>query len=98
MQTIYTTTSNITSRPSNIVDLAEYRRKRPLAREGSLAPQSRIMDWEPCLEDDEETPMLWEVKSRRSSRRQRRALTLDTWASVGVLVMTLTFTLRVLMV
>lgn len=98
MQTIYTTTSNITSRPDNIVDLAEYRRKLALAQEGSLAPQPRTMDCEPFLEEGEGTPILREVEPRRSSRRQRRALTLDAWASVGVLVMTLTFTLRVLMV
>lgn len=98
MQIIYTTTSNITSRANNIVDLAAYRRKLALDQEGSLAPQPRALDLEPSLETEEETPVLREVPPRRSHRRQRRALLLDAWASVGVLVMTLTFTLRVLVI
>lgn len=98
MRTIYTTTSNITSCPSNIVDLGEYRRKLALDQEGSLAPQPWAPDsgphWAP---EEEETPSLHEVP-RRARRKQASGLLLDALASAGVLVMTLTFTLRVLMV
>lgn len=96
MRTIYTTTSNITSRTDNIVDLAEYRRTLALDQEGSLAPQPQAVDCAPCWEEEEEIPALRELPPRRASRAQRRGLLLDALASAGVLVMTLTFTLRVL--
>lgn len=98
MQVIYTTTSNITSRASNVIDLAEYRRKLALDQEGSLAPQPRALDCLSFQEDEEEAPALRALPSRRSARRRDRGLMLDALASVGVVMMTLTFTLRVLLV
>lgn len=97
MRTIYTTTSNITSCPSNIVDLGEYRRKLAMDQEGSLAPQPWAPDSDPRWAEEEEAPVLREVP--RTARRARHSgLPLDALASAGVLVMTLTFTLRVLIV
>lgn len=101
MQTIYTTTPNITSHTGNIVDLADYRRRLALDGEGSLAPQPQALDFPSCWaggEEEETAPVLREESHRRSHRRERRALLLDGLASVGVLVMTLSFTLRILMV
>ena len=93
MQTVYYTTSHFIRHTGNVVDLAEYRRKLAQA-EGSLAPAPA--QEEPVIRL---VPHLTEVDRPRQERAPRRLprLSLDGWASVGVLVMTLTFTLRVLM-
>ena len=92
MQTVYYTTSNFIHHTGNVVDLSEYRRKLAQA-EGSLAPA-------PIQEGPSVRPFphLTEVERPRQERAPRRLprLSLDGWASVAVLVMTLTFTLRVL--
>ena len=92
MQTVYYTTSNFIRHTGNVVDLSEYRRKLAQA-EGSLAPA-------PIQEGPSVRPFphLTEVERPRQERAPRRLprLSLDGWASVAVLVMTLTFTLRVL--
>ena len=99
MQTIYYTTPNFIHHTGNVVDLDEYRRKLALSQEGSLAPQPRE---EVCFsdgyeEEDREVPRLREVRPRRGGKLGLRALVLDACASLCVVVMTLTFTLRVLM-
>ena len=82
MQTVYYTTRNFIRSTGNVVDLAEYRRKLAQA-EGSLAPAPRhLVENAPA-----ESP-----KKARSLPR----LSLDSLASIGVLLMTLTFTLRIL--
>lgn len=85
MQTLYYTTSNFIRHTDNVVDLSEYRRKLDLARQ------------EPVWQEDEERS---ESQARAASPRprtaHRRGLTLDACASMGILVMTLTFTMRVL--
>ena len=92
MQTVYYTTSHFIRHTGNVVDLAEYRRKLTQA-EGSLAPA-------PVQEDPVVRPFphLTEVEHPRQERAPRRLprLSLDGWASLGVLIMTVTFTLRVL--
>lgn len=92
MQTVYYTTSNFIRHTGNVVDLAEYRRRLTRA-EGCLAPA-------PVQEEPAGRPFphLTEVDRPRQERAPRRLprLSLDGWASVAVLVMTLTFTLRVL--
>jgi len=86
MQTLYYTTNNFVRHTGNLVDLSEYRRKLEAARQEQLS-------W---MEQDED-PELVQPRPRRSQRRQeRRAALLDMWASMGVLVMTVTFTLHVL--
>lgn len=74
----------------------EYRRKLALTREGNLAPL-------PEEREEPEAPRLHLVavqdrRARNSNRAARRAWALDICASMGVLLMTLTFTLRVLAV
>ena len=80
MQTLYYTTGNFIRHTGNVVDLTEYRRRLAQAQQ------------EP--EEAEENLVLLPRESAPSPRR--RALFLDACASMGVVVMTLTFTLRVL--
>ena len=106
MQTIYYTTQNFIQHRGNVVDLEDYRRRLALTQEGSLAPSPR----EDCPAWGEEPPVRREAPARpprlrvlppredpAALRRERRALLLDLWASVGVLVMTLAFLLRLLL-
>jgi len=65
---------------SNIIDLAEYRRK---------LEQAQGPAW-----DEEAVPL--PPHPRYSAWTRRRGLTLDHIASLGVLVMTLVFTVRIL--
>ena len=86
MQTLYYTTNNFIRHTGNVVDLCEYRRRLALARQEQ-------QDW---LEE-EEAPQAVQPRPRRSAgRRQRRAMLLDMLASMGILVMTVTFTVYVL--
>lgn len=88
MQTLYYTTNNFIRHTDNIVDLSEYRRKLAAVEQARMAWQKQGADEEPA----EIQP-----RPRRSQRRrERRAALLDMWASMGVLVMTVTFTLYVL--
>ena len=101
MQTVYYTTTNFIRHTDNVVDLNEYRRKLSLAQEGSLAPQPRFddLDWEMDAEDEiYETPVLREVKPRRSRARADRAVVLETCASLSVVIMTLTFAVKMMLV
>ena len=85
MQTLYYTTGNFIRHTGNVVDLTEYRRRLAQAQQ------------EP--EEAEENLVLLPRESARRTwarRARRRALFLDACASMGVVVMTLTFTLRVL--
>ena len=86
MQTLYYTTSNFVRHTDNIVDLSEYRRKLAAVRQEQMARQ----------EEEDET-VEYQPRPRHSQRRQeRRAALLDLWASMGVLVMTISFSLYVL--
>ena len=96
MQNIYNT-SNQNQRSPQVVDLNEYRRKLAMAQEGSLAPQPDYSFDDSVEEAPEETPVLRTVRPRRSARKARRALWLDACASASIVVMTLTFTVHVLM-
>ena len=91
MRTIYCTTANITSQPEKVVDLEDYRRRLDLEEEGSLAPQPRYREEDGVIQGP------WAPRTSRS-RRRRSSLPalLDLWCSLGVVAMTLTFTLRVL--
>ena len=90
MQTLYYTTNNFIRHTDNIVDLSEYRRKLERLQADRLCWQERV-------EAEEYEPTEVQPRPRRSQqRRERRAAVLDMWASMGVLVMTVTFTLYVL--
>ena len=103
MQTIYTTTANFVRHEGNLVDLQAYRRRLALTQEGSLAPSPRedSAHWEPAR--PEEAPRLRVLEPRRElgpsrrARRERRAAALDACASLGVVIMTLAFTLRLVL-
>ena len=90
MQTLYYTTGNFVRHTDNIVDLSEYRRKLERL-------QADRLRWQECEEAQECEPVAVQPRPRRSQqRRERRAALLDLWASMGVLVMTVTFTAYVL--
>ena len=90
MQTLYYTTSNFVRHTDNIVDLSEYRRKLERL-------QADRLRWQERDETEECEPVEVQPRPRRSQqRRERKAAVLDMWASMGVLVMTVTFTLYVL--
>lgn len=108
MQTIYTTTTHFVRRSGNVVDFQDYRRRLALTQEGSLAPRPReeasrwTGDWaeEP---QEEERPQLYvlepvqEARPSRRERREHRALVLDVCASLGVVIMTLVFSLQLVL-
>jgi len=90
MQTLYYTTSNFIRHTDNVVDLSEYRRKLERL-------QAERLQWQEYDESDEDKPVEFQPRPRRSAtRRERRAALLDMWASMGVLVMTISFSLYVL--
>ncbi len=93
MQTIYYSTTNFIRHSGNLVDLTEFRRKLALAQEGSLAPRME----QPRPQDAPRLTLLPAPRpahAARRAQRARRAWTLDACASVSVIVMTLTFALR----
>ncbi|MEA4933736.1 MAG: hypothetical protein VB071_09230 [Lawsonibacter sp.] len=99
MQTIYYNTNQFIRHQDNVIDLEEYRRKQMLAQEGSLAPQPQPEELYLPIEKEKsvwEQPVLQEMRPRRR-RKSCRAVVLDVCASLGIVVMTLTFTLRVLL-
>lgn len=108
MQTIYTTTTHFVRRSGNVVDFQDYRRRLALTQEGSLAPNPReeasrwTEDWteEPREEKRPQLYVLEPVQEARPSRRERqehRALVLDVCASLGVVLMTLVFSLQLVL-
>ena len=97
MQTIYATTTHFIRHQGNMVDLGEFRRKQALAlaRAGSLAP--RLEPEEPPIQDAAPAlTLLPAAPRRRRSRRARVSWALDAGASLGVIVMTVSFVLQVL--
>lgn len=94
MQTTYFTCSSAAPRQSNLVDLAQFRQKQFAAQRDSLARKPEA-DWqEPGFR-----PVVLALtgEERRRARRERQAWRLDLCASAAVVVMTLIFTLRVLL-
>ncbi|MGE4275828.1 MAG: hypothetical protein AB7E30_01475 [Lawsonibacter sp.] len=98
MQTIYYSTNHFIRHQDNVINLEEYRRRQALAQEGSLAPQPQPEEYDPAMEEEvREQPALRKMDPR-CRRNLRGALVLDICASLGIVLMTLTFTLRVLIV
>lgn len=108
MRTIYCTTANITSSGDKVVNLEDYRAR--LAVQGSLAPQPGE-EWDGVIQgpwapprrrrEPARQPLLsvreeLRPSSGRRGRPCRAAAALEIWCSVGVILMTLAFTLRVL--
>ena len=95
MQTIYFTTNSFVRREGNVIDLTDYRRR---------LEQDKI-----CKEEEEE-PLPCPVheifpgarrmltpEQKRERRRVRVGWTADICASLGVVLMTAAFTVRVLL-
>ena len=100
MKTMYYETSNFIRHTGNLVDLGEFRRRSALAQADSLArqPEALSMEAETAGDDGFRPVVLTMSQSqRRRARRIRRAWTLDACASLAVVVMTLVFTLRVIL-
>ena len=88
MQTLYYTTGNFIRHTGNVVDLAEYRRRLDRAVRTGEEEEPELVS----LPHPPEQPL----RRSRERRASRRALVLDACASMGVVVMTLTFTFHVL--
>ena len=92
MQTLYYTTENFIRHTGNVVDLTEYRRR--LAR--TQQEQEEAAEEVPAITLLPQAAPQQRLRRDRTRTRHRRALFLDACASMGVVVMTLTFTLRIL--
>ena len=90
MRTVY-------KRASNIIDLAELRRRRVLAQRDSLARRPGEESWNP-EEGSDFCPVILTAsrEERRRARRERYAWSLDICASLAVIGMTAVFALRIL--
>lgn len=95
MQTIYYSTSHFIRHEGNLVDLNEFRRKLDLTRQGSLAPQLDTHCTVP-VEHKPELKVLPPVHARRSRSKTSIGWLLDACASLGVVIMTLSFAVHVL--
>ena len=73
--------------------ISEVSRRRAFKLERMQADRLR---WQECGDAEEETVEFTPRPRRSAARRERRAALLDLWASMGILVMTLTFTVYVL--
>lgn len=105
MQTVYYQTSSFIRHTGNLVDLEEFRRKSALAQADSLARQPEPLYSAEELESSERQedsgfqPVVLTMSppQRRQARRVRQAWALDACASLAVVLMTLVFTLRVIL-
>lgn len=91
MQTVYYATSNFIRHEGNLVDLCEFRRKLSLTPGGKPGPPSgagpRHRPGGAVL------TLLPAGEKRRSRMGERAAWVLDACASIGVILMTLSFAL-----
>lgn len=93
MQTVYYATSNYIRHEGNLVDLSEFRRKLTLTQEGSLAPRLEHHS-QPAPVQKPQLTLLPSTGKKRGRRREWAAWVLDACASLGVIVMTLSFALN----
>lgn len=93
MQTVYYATSNYIRHEGNLVDLSEFRRKLSLTQGGSLAPSLEHHS-HPIPEQKPQLTVLPSTGKKHVSSRERAAWVLDACASLGVIVMTLSFALN----
>ena len=99
MQTMYYKTSNFIQHTGNIIDLTELRRRQAAAQRDSLARQPEVEAYLPEVEPGFRPVVLTlSPEERRRARRERRAWRLDACASAAVIVMTLAFLLRMVVI
>ena len=88
MQTVYYATSHYIRHEGNLVDLNEFRRKLSLSREMSLQAEQ-----EELPENKPQIPLLPYTRKDHAKCFNRTAWVLDACASLGVIIMTLSFAL-----
>ena len=93
MQMIYYSTTNFIQHRGNLVDLDEFRWKLARAR-GEEQPDREEEPPCPALRVPAHAPR---QRDPRAARRRRQVWALDACASLGVIVMTLSFALRVML-
>ena len=99
MQTMYYTTSHFIRHTGNMVDLNEFRQRRLLAQQDNLARKSETDPASECPEKSavfQPRVLTPNPRTNRALRRKRQAWLLDTCASLGVVIMTISFALMVL--
>lgn len=100
MQTIYYKTSNFIEHSGNIIDLDELRRRQTAAAQrDSLArqPEAAYIPEEPEEPGFRPVVLTMSRAQRRRARRERRAWTLDAYASLAVILMTAAFLLQMVL-
>ena len=85
------------SQASNIVDLAELRRRQGPAQRGSLACRPKEELWSPEPSGFCPVVLTSTLEERRRARRERQAWRLEICSSLAVILMTAVFTLRILL-
>lgn len=97
MQTMYYKTSNFIEHSGNVIDLEELRRRQMAAQRDSLARQPEA-SYIPEEESGFRPVVLTMSRTqRRRARRERRAWTLDAYASLAVILMTAAFLLQMVL-
>ena len=92
MQTIYFETPNFIRHTGNLVDLTEYRRKLALAQE----TRESVVEELSVEEEPEYIPAPRKSARRRRTRAQLTGMLLDWAASAALIVVALSFTLKIL--
>lgn len=100
MQTMYYKTSNFIQHTGNVIDLTELRRRQAAAvQRDSLArrPEAVYVPEEAVEPGFRPVVLTMSRARRRRARRERRAWTLDAYASVAVILMTAAFLLQMVL-
>ena len=99
MQIMYYKTSNFIEHSGNIIDLDELRRRQTAAQRDSLArqPEAAYIPEEGSEPGFRPVVLTMSRSQRRRARRERRAWTLDAYASLAVILMTAAFLLQMVL-
>ena len=99
MQTVYYKTSNFIQHSGNVIDLTELRRRQAAAQRDSLArqPEAAYISEERSEPGFRPVVLTMSRAQRRRARRERRAWTLDAYASLAVILMTAAFLLQMVL-
>ena len=94
MQTIYYQTTQFVRRQGNVIDFADYHRRQQLQKEAEQAQLPQQESWP----SEDWQAHAQRIERERESRRHapRPMLLLDLCATLGIVAMTLTFTIQTL--